>query len=434
MSDDAALEIYQNELDEIREAGLYKAERVISSQQDADIEVEGGKHVINFCANNYLGLANHPEIMEAAKAGVDRYGFGVASVRFICGTQSVHKELEHALSDFHETDDTILYNSCFDANTGLFETILGEEDAVISDELNHASIIDGIRLCSADLYIYEHSDMADLEAQLQASQDAGVRMICTDGVFSMDGDVAKLDEICRLAKTYNAGLVIGTIDEDPDEAIHDVRKRCKKIRAVARLVRDEMGSDAYQRYNTYYRDLARRFSDVRDGHVMVKTLDDVTEESREMLERVFEGLMESQEELGSHLKESLKADKTLGPCPDCGEDLLVRKSRRGSYFVGCDGYPDCDYTLPLPSTGKPLLLDDTCEEHGLNHVKMLAGRKTFVHGCPQCKADEADEEDDLVIGVCPDCGDEHGGELAIKRTRSSAVARSVAPTRAATSR
>ena len=163
-----------------------------------------------------------------------------------------------------------------------------------------------------------------------------------------------------------------------------------------------------------------------------KSLEDVTAESREMLERVFEGLTESREELGAHLKESLKADKTLGPCPECGADLLVRKSRHGSYFVGCDGYPDCDYTLPLPSTGKPLLLDDTCEEHDLHHVKMLAGRKTFVHGCPQCKADEADEQDDEIIGACPECGDgaarsaadgdgeavEAGGELAIKQLRS----------------
>jgi DNA topoisomerase-1 len=149
-----------------------------------------------------------------------------------------------------------------------------------------------------------------------------------------------------------------------------------------------------------------------------KSLEDVTAESREMLEQVFEGLTESREELGEHLKESLKADKTLGPCPECGSDLLVRKSRHGSYFVGCDGYPECDYTLPLPSTGKPLLLDDTCEDHGLHHVKMLAGRKTFVHGCPQCKADEADEQEDEVIGACPDCGSDEGGELAIKQLRS----------------
>ncbi|SEO43858.1 DNA topoisomerase-1 [Halogranum amylolyticum] len=146
--------------------------------------------------------------------------------------------------------------------------------------------------------------------------------------------------------------------------------------------------------------------------------EDVTDESREMLQQVFEGLMENSEELGSQLKESLKADKTLGPCPECGEDLLVRKSRHGSYFVGCDGYPDCTYTLPLPSTGKPLILEDTCEEHDLHEVKMLAGRKTFTHGCPQCKADEADEQEDEVIGVCPECGEEHGGELAIKQLRS----------------
>jgi DNA topoisomerase-1 len=148
------------------------------------------------------------------------------------------------------------------------------------------------------------------------------------------------------------------------------------------------------------------------------TLDDVTAESREYLRHVFEELVANREALGAHLQESMKADKTLGPCPECGDDLLVRKSRHGSYFVGCNGYPDCTYTLPLPSTGRPLILEETCEDHGLREVKMLAGRKTFVHGCPQCKADAADEEEDLVIGVCPDCGDEHGGELAIKRLRS----------------
>jgi DNA topoisomerase-1 len=149
-----------------------------------------------------------------------------------------------------------------------------------------------------------------------------------------------------------------------------------------------------------------------------KGFEEVTDESRELLEAVFDELMESGEELGDHLQKSLKADKTLGPCPECGSDLLVRKSRHGSYFVGCDGYPDCTYTLPLPSTGKPLILDDTCEEHDLREVKMLAGRKTFTHGCPQCKADEADEAEDEVIGACPECGDEHGGELAIKHLRS----------------
>jgi DNA topoisomerase-1 len=149
-----------------------------------------------------------------------------------------------------------------------------------------------------------------------------------------------------------------------------------------------------------------------------KGFDEVTDESRELLEAVFEELMASGDELGDHLRKSLKADKTLGPCPECGSDLLVRKSRQGSYFVGCDGYPDCTYTLPLPSTGKPLILDETCEEHDLREVKMLAGRKTFTHGCPQCKAEAADEEEDEVIGSCPECGREHDGELAIKRLRS----------------
>ena len=205
---EAATADFQDELQAIKDAGTYKEERVITSQQDADIEVASGDHVINFCANNYLGLANHPDIIRAAQEGADRYGFGVASVRFICGTQTVHKQLEHELSAFHEKEDTILYNSCFDANTGLFETILGEDDAIISDALNHASIIDGIRLCKADRYIYEHSDMDDLETQLQKAQDATVRMIATDGVFSMDGDAAKLDAICALADEYDALVMV----------------------------------------------------------------------------------------------------------------------------------------------------------------------------------------------------------------------------------
>ena len=204
----ADLSAFESELQQIKDDGLYKEERVITSQQDADIAVASGDEVINFCANNYLGLANHPSIMQAAKDGVDAYGFGVASVRFICGTQTVHKELEDALADFHEKEDAILYNSCFDANTGLFETLLGPNDAIISDRLNHASIIDGIRLCKADRYVYKHSDMDDLEAQLQAAQDAGIRLIATDGVFSMDGDVAKLDEICALADRYDAFVMV----------------------------------------------------------------------------------------------------------------------------------------------------------------------------------------------------------------------------------
>ncbi|WP_022836170.1 glycine C-acetyltransferase [Salisaeta longa] len=205
---DTATAHFRDELDAIKEAGTYKEERVITSQQDADIEVASGDHVINFCANNYLGLANNAEVMQAAKDGVDEFGFGVASVRFICGTQTVHKQLEDELSAFHEKDDTILYNSAFDANTGFFESILGREDAIISDRLNHASIIDGVRLCKADRYVYDHSDMASLEEQLQDAQDARVRVIATDGVFSMDGDVAKLDEICDLAEQYDALVMV----------------------------------------------------------------------------------------------------------------------------------------------------------------------------------------------------------------------------------
>lgn len=191
------------ELDEIKSAGLFKAERVIDSQQSAEIEV-GGNSVLNFCANNYLGLANHPTLIKAAQDGLAKWGFGLSSVRFICGTQSIHKELEEKLSDFLGFDDAILYTSCFDANGGLFETILGPDDAIISDQLNHASIIDGVRLCKAKRYRYANNNMDELEAMLKESQDARTRLISTDGVFSMDGYVAQIDKICDLAEKYDA--------------------------------------------------------------------------------------------------------------------------------------------------------------------------------------------------------------------------------------
>ena len=205
---DAARDQLQNTLDEIREAGLYKDERIITSQQSAEIAVSTGDHVVNFCANNYLGLANHPDLIEAAKEGVDKFGFGLASVRFICGTQDVHKELERRIADFLGTEDTILYAACFDANGGLFETLLDKECAVISDELNHASIIDGIRLSKAARFRYTHNDMADLERCLKESEDAKRRVIATDGVFSMDGNIAQLDKICDLAEQYDAMVMV----------------------------------------------------------------------------------------------------------------------------------------------------------------------------------------------------------------------------------
>ncbi len=195
-----------NELTAIEAAGLYKNERVITSPQGARVGVAGAGNVLNLCANNYLGLAQHPAVTEAAHKGLDEWGYGMASVRFICGTQSPHKQLEAVLSEFLGTEDTIVYPSCFDANGGLFETLLGPEDAVISDALNHASIIDGVRLCKAKRYRYANNDMADLEAQLKAADEAGARfkLITTDGVFSMDGYIARLDEICDLADRYNA--------------------------------------------------------------------------------------------------------------------------------------------------------------------------------------------------------------------------------------
>jgi len=198
----------QKEIETIKERGLYKAERIITSPQNAKIEVKGGKKVLNLCANNYLGLASHPEIIAAAKASYDIWGYGMSSVRFICGTQEIHKILEQKLSEFLGTEDTILYSSCFDANGGLFETLLSEQDAVISDELNHASIIDGLRLCKARRYRYKNNDMKDLEERLKETQDARFRLIATDGVFSMDGYIADLKGICDLADVFDAMVMV----------------------------------------------------------------------------------------------------------------------------------------------------------------------------------------------------------------------------------
>ncbi len=194
----------ETEIADIKSAGLYKKERIISSPQDAVIKLSDGSEVINFCANNYLGLSSHPKVVEAAKHTIDTHGFGMSSVRFICGTQDIHKELEKKISKFLGTEDTILYAAAFDANGGVFEPLLGVEDAIISDALNHASIIDGVRLCKAARFRYEHNNMEDLEAQLIAAKDSKVKVIVTDGVFSMDGTIAQLDKICDLADKYDA--------------------------------------------------------------------------------------------------------------------------------------------------------------------------------------------------------------------------------------
>ena len=196
------------ELKAIEEAGLYKQERIITSPQKADIMVEGGKEVLNFCANNYLGLSNNPRLIDAAKRAMDTHGYGMSSVRFICGTQDIHKQLEKAIADYFGTEDTILYAACFDANGGVFEPLFTDEDAIISDSLNHASIIDGVRLCKAVRYRYANADMADLEKQLQAAQAQRFRIIATDGVFSMDGNVAPMDKICELAEKYDALVMV----------------------------------------------------------------------------------------------------------------------------------------------------------------------------------------------------------------------------------
>lgn len=206
--DQTYLHFLQDELDQLKDTGLYKQERIITSPQKSDIELSDHSHVLNFCSNNYLGLANHPKVIEAARESLGKYGFGLASVRFICGTQTVHIELEKKLTEFLKTEETILYSSCFDANGGLFETLLGPEDAVISDMLNHASIIDGIRLCKAKRLRYRNNDMQDLEEKLKESKDCRFRLIATDGVFSMDGIIANLKSICDLADKYNALVMI----------------------------------------------------------------------------------------------------------------------------------------------------------------------------------------------------------------------------------
>jgi len=201
-------EYLQQELEQIREAGLFKSERIITSAQDAEITLENGSRVLNFCANNYLGLSNHPELIRAAGEAMKTHGYGMSSVRFICGTQDLHRSLEKKIADFFGTEDTILYAACFDANGGLFEPLLTAEDAIISDALNHASIIDGVRLCKAQRYRYRHNDMEDLEQQLAVARAQRFRMIVTDGVFSMDGDVAPLDRIIALADKYDALVIV----------------------------------------------------------------------------------------------------------------------------------------------------------------------------------------------------------------------------------
>ncbi len=204
----SAYQYFNGQMDEIKDSGLWKNERIITGPQKAWIDVKGRKGVLNMCANNYLGLADHPEVIRAAKESYDTYGYGLSSVRFICGTQSVHKELENKISRFLETEDTILYSSCFDANGGLFEALLTAEDVIISDELNHASIIDGVRLCKAQRMRYKNNDMKDLESKLQQAEKARIKLIATDGVFSMDGFIANLKGICDLAEKYDALVMV----------------------------------------------------------------------------------------------------------------------------------------------------------------------------------------------------------------------------------
>ena len=236
----------QRELSEVEAAGLFKKERVITSPQGADVKVDSGDDVVIMCANNYLGLSSHPAVIEASKEALDTHGFGMSSVRFICGTQDIHKQLENKIANFYGTEDTILYAAAFDANGGVFEPLFNKEDAIISDELNHASIIDGVRLCKAHRYRYKHSDMADLEKQLIAAQDQRFRIVVTDGVFSMDGTIAQLDKICELAEKYNALIMIdechstGFMGEN-GKGVHELKDVMGKIDIITGTLGKALG-------------------------------------------------------------------------------------------------------------------------------------------------------------------------------------------------
>ena len=290
------------QLEEIEQAGLTKHELVMTTPQSAHVAVEGAGELINLCANNYLGLASHPEIVAAAKEALDRWGFGMASVRFICGTQEIHRELEHRLASFLGTDDAILYSSCFDANGGLFEALLGPEDAIISDALNHASIIDGVRLCKAQRHRYANGDMDELEARLRDASGARHRLIATDGVFSMDGHIAKLDEICDLAERYDAQVMVddshavGFVGEH-GRGTHELKGVLERVDILTGTLGKAMGgaSGGYVAAGDAVVSLLRQrsrpylFSNSVAPHVVAATLRalDLIERSPELRDRLF---------------------------------------------------------------------------------------------------------------------------------------------------
>lgn len=343
----------EHTLAEVRDAGLYKGERVITTPQSPHVVVAGGSEVLNLCANNYLGLADHPEVVAAAREALDRWGYGLSSVRFICGTQQIHKDLEASLSTFLGTEDTILYSSCFDANGGLFEALLGPEDAVISDELNHASIIDGVRLCKARRYRYRNNDMADLEARLIEAKDARFRMIATDGVFSMDGSIADLAAICDLAEAHDALVMmddshgVGVIGET-GRGTHEFRRVMGRVDIVTGTLGKALGgaSGGYTSGRKEIVELLRQrsrpylFSNSVAPAIVCASLKalELLSRSTDLLDRLRENTAYFRSEIGKAGLEVLPGEHPIVPVM-LGDARLAgrmaeRLLERGLYVVG----------------------------------------------------------------------------------------------------
>lgn len=358
----------------IREAGLYKNERVITTSQSPHIAVSSGGEVLNLCANNYLGLADHPEVVAAARAALDRWGYGLSSVRFICGTQEIHKELEAKLSAFLGTEDTILYSSCFDANGGLFETLLGAEDAVISDELNHASIIDGVRLCKARRFRYKNNDMADLEARLIEAKDARFRMIATDGVFSMDGSIADLRTICDLAEKHDALVMmddshgVGVIGET-GRGTHEFRQAMGRMDIITGTLGKALGgaSGGYTSGRREIIDLLRQrsrpylFSNSLAPAIVaasIRALDLLTE-STALLERLRENTAFFRSEIVRAGLTVLPGEHSIVPIMLGDAKLAARMAERllerGVYVIG--------FFFPVVAEGKARIRTQVSAAH-----------------------------------------------------------------------
>jgi glycine C-acetyltransferase len=358
----------------IREAGLYKNERVITTPQSPHIAVSSGGEVLNLCANNYLGLADHPEVVAAARAALDRWGYGLSSVRFICGTQEIHKELEAKLSAFLGTEDTILYSSCFDANGGLFETLLGAEDAVISDELNHASIIDGVRLCKARRFRYKNNDMADLEARLIEAKDARFRMIATDGVFSMDGSIADLRMICDLAEKHDALVMmddshgVGVIGET-GRGTHEFRQAMGRVDVITGTLGKALGgaSGGYTSGRREIIDLLRQrsrpylFSNSLAPAIVaasIKALDLLTE-STALLDRLRENTAFFRSEIVRAGLTVLPGEHSIVPIMLGDAKLAARMAERllerGVYVIG--------FFFPVVAEGKARIRTQVSAAH-----------------------------------------------------------------------